>query len=533
MPRLSPLVIILLGMGVYLALACYKLDHPGLYYDELHQAPTAFCYVGTPPTFFTNVMLGDIPLMNMSYSGAIKSALYGLYLKFVSPQFSVISWRLLGILFVCAGLLGFAVLGRKKLTPAGAALFCLLFVTDATILLGTRHDWGPIALSLMLRMLMLGIYLGGMDKEQVSKWSSFFLGALLGFAVYEKLSGVVLLIPVALLLLIPKNRRTLGHILAAVLGGIVGSSPLALANILTWTRKSYLLSVSDVKSAHVYSLGDILRQMGETLSLGHGREARLFILGQAPPEYAAWIEGALLSLLLIATAWIAWRFRASVPRLRAAGLLLLCYFTSVLSVWLLPQNTFAHHWILGTPFHYAALMLAFDALRQRSPDGGPALKRAAVVALSVLLLVFVSQRVVTTLGIERDIARERSALWWDPSLTKLGEFTETLPRDSAIIAASWGVASQMFCLSNGRPFFVFEAIWDDIDEQGLAQFIVQTRRNAYYVVELAPPPHASFYRTMRLRELINSFPYWREVPVEPEAQRFTSAHVRKFIPNYE
>jgi hypothetical protein len=74
-------------VAALLALTVPNLDSQGFYYDELHQAPAAFHYVGKHPIQFTWRFRG-IPVFNMPYSGAIKSTIYGLYLRYVNPQFT-------------------------------------------------------------------------------------------------------------------------------------------------------------------------------------------------------------------------------------------------------------------------------------------------------------------------------------------------------------------------------------------------------------------------------------------------------------
>src|SRR5262245_46027825 len=92
----------LLPAVIFLWLATVRLDAQGLYYDELHQAAGAFTYLGSPPEYFALFPIHGSPLFNMPYSGAIKTAIYGLYLRLVKPEFSVMSWRLIGILFMVA-----------------------------------------------------------------------------------------------------------------------------------------------------------------------------------------------------------------------------------------------------------------------------------------------------------------------------------------------------------------------------------------------------------------------------------------------
>ena len=75
--------------------------------------------VPTPPILSR---LGSIPLFNMHYSGAIKSTVYGLYLRFVTPQFGVISWRLMGIFMVALGLMVFVLLVGRSLSATALGI---------------------------------------------------------------------------------------------------------------------------------------------------------------------------------------------------------------------------------------------------------------------------------------------------------------------------------------------------------------------------------------------------------------------------
>src|SRR5262249_10528556 len=143
---------------LFVALTTVHLDDPGVYYDELHQATAAFYYLGHKPTMFSWEVHG-VPILNMSYSGAVKSTLYGLYLRYVEPRFTVYSWRLFGVIFVAAAILAFYVIAGHLLPLSGGLVFAFLLLSDVTVLLTTRHDWGPTALALALRLVFLAIWL--------------------------------------------------------------------------------------------------------------------------------------------------------------------------------------------------------------------------------------------------------------------------------------------------------------------------------------------------------------------------------------
>ena len=223
-----------------------RLTAQGLEYDELHQAPAAFAYVGRETWMFTRLRIAGVPILNMSYSGALKSALYGLYMRVTGAGFGVISWRLTGILTASAGLLCFCLIARRAWTRFGLALFLVMVVSDSALLLLTRFDWGAVALALLLRLLILAVWLRGAAVGRVGLPSMFVVGGLLGIAIFEKLVAVVLIIPIMLLVGLGWERLSIRHAAAAIAGGVVGGLPLLIANAYSYTWSGILISLADL-----------------------------------------------------------------------------------------------------------------------------------------------------------------------------------------------------------------------------------------------------------------------------------------------
>ena len=93
---------------VFLALSTVELDRQGMYYDEVHQAPAAFFYIGERPAMFIYPVF-EVPVLNMAYSGAIKSAVYGAYL--VCPETDSLfsaggCWGFCSLLRACCSSIG-------------------------------------------------------------------------------------------------------------------------------------------------------------------------------------------------------------------------------------------------------------------------------------------------------------------------------------------------------------------------------------------------------------------------------------------
>lgn len=69
--------ILAFSLVAVLALAGPRLDAQGASHDEIYQVPAAFTWVGQPPWMFCNAPLAGICTFNMPYSGALKSAIFG------------------------------------------------------------------------------------------------------------------------------------------------------------------------------------------------------------------------------------------------------------------------------------------------------------------------------------------------------------------------------------------------------------------------------------------------------------------------
>jgi len=497
------------------------LDAQGLYYDELHQAAGAFAYLGSPPEYFALFTIHGIPLLNMPYSGAIKTAVYGLYLRFVRPHFGVLSWRLVGIFFVAAGLTAFTLLARSCLSPLPLAVILGLLLTDVTVLLCSRHDWGPVALALTLRLVSIGMWLRGEGRGQVSLGNSLALGGLLGFAVFEKLSSWVMIIALGWMLL-SDGRRTGKHFLAAVGGVLAGALPLVMINLTSLVVQGKLISLTDMGTASDRSWLAFLQYAWEYIGLGAGEQVREFILGSSAPPIVRTLEPWLMMVAVMLTGWIAVFSRFREPAARLALMAIGCYVSIGAVLYLFPRKTWIHHWVLGTPFHYVAIGLGLESLERVQADIAGFLLR---VVVGVLLVV----RLVGGVSLEQALWRGEAALSWHPSLTQLGRFAANRADEAVFIAADWGVATQIYCLSNGRPGLVQQAFWSYRGPEDLLRLQQQSGMKVLYAVSLNPTSGVMPETTQRiLRDLENSS-HWRETAVEPAASNLTAVTVRKFL----
>ena len=516
--RLSVALIIGVAAAVlWILLTVIRLDAQGPEYDELHQATAAFTHLGSPPFMFAPAHIGGYPLMNMAYSAAIKTNLYGLYLR-VSPRFSVFSWRLCGILFVAAGIVLFCCLGRWALSPVALAAFLMLLLSDGNVVVLARHDWGPVALSLLARLAMLGLWLRGEVAERLSPRNSFALALITGLAIVEKLSAAVLVPALGVMLLASPRRRNLKHLLSAAAGGLAGILPLVLVNLYTFHEYRNVISLMAMGKAPQRSINGFVDYAYKFFALGTGHDAAALILGVRTWSREAVAETALLSVLLLFVLGLAMHERSS-RLMKMAGAAILAYLAIWIGLYLLPRATWIHHWILGTPFQYAAVALAVSSSSR---------KMRAIFLAGVI--VWVGWRLPGMAMIEKGILEGRASKRWDPSLSQIGMFAAKSAGRAVFVASDWGVGTQIYCFSNGRqPALLHEPFWRYQGPRELHEIQATSGTRALYLVRLEPPVLVKPENTKKIEHDLAADGSWREVPVEPEVAHLAAVNVRKFV----
>lgn len=509
--RVRAMCIGLVIAGIFAGLTTVKLQHPGVYYDELHQAPAAFHYVGKHPDLFVQRMLG-VPILNMSYSGAIKSAVYGVYLRVSGAAFQIVSWRLLGIVFVAAGILVLYAAAPPAVPWQAHLVFGILLVTDAAVLLTTRHDWGPTALALALRLLLVAAWLS-IEYGKPSNLLFGLSGLLVGIAIFEKLSSIVLLAPLGLLLATSRKRGKTAFA-AAALGLAVGAGPLLLVNFASYRSAGLFVSLAGLDdSGGAFRIADAPGYVFQLLSLGQGTAARELILGGSGSPLSGWLEAALMLSALAIVAATALR--------SPAGAMAASYAAIGALVFLLPKATFVHHWVLGTPFQYCAIALALGG---RLSGGSNTKRNILGVVLAALVLV----RVMNLAGVEKELAGDTASASFAPSFSRLMEIAGDKSDEAVFIAADWGTATQLYCGSNGQDGFVFEPYWNADPSKAVQELLARVERDSVYVVTAGLSPRFAEASEEILAAMAGE-PQWAEVPVEPEFSGLDPVRARKFV----
>jgi hypothetical protein len=509
------------GAALYLALATPGITAQGLQYDEVHQATAAFAFARPVPGASGPQALFGLPALNMPYSGAIKSGLYGTWMRLTGRSFGVRSWRVFGCLLAAAGIAVAVASFAREVSPVAAILLAVLLATDGTVLLATRHDWGPAALALALRLALVAAWLRAWGRDRVAGGQAFLVGCLLGVALFEKVTAVVLLVPLAAAIALdwPRWRtRALGW---AALGAAVGSVLLIVLNVRSWAETRSFVSLSAfVSPAERPPLGEFLHTY---FGLGLGSELREWMLGDGTPDWARRAEPAFLalsSLALVAAAVAAPRPSRAV---RAAGVFAVLHVLVGLVVLLLPAPTWVHHWVIGTPFQYAGQALGAAALATKEPPSG-ASRRILAWGFAPIVLSLLVLRIPGIVSLERALDAGHASLAWDPSYTRFASFVARQPAGTALVAAEWGLANQVVCMSGDRVP-VTEPFWDYRGQADLRRAVEKWPR--FYLAALRPNLEQPG-QARRLLEDARALDGYREVPVEDEVASLPAVQAWKF-----
>lgn len=519
----APLLAGLATVAVFAALALPRLTAVGFQYDELFQAPAAFAWRGERVPLFAQVFVHGIPLLNMAYVGALKSAIYGAYLVTGAP-FTPWSWRFCGIAIYLTGLLGFYLLAGRRVPRPALWVLGALVLTDVSLLVLVRNDWGPVALSLALRFLFVAVWIRTMAGGP-SLPAFALLGALFGLSVFEKLSASVLIVPIAFAVVGARHGRW-RCAAAAAAGAALGAVPLFAANGLSLLRQRSLVSLASL-SAYVSAprtLHAAMDHLARYASVGLGEDAAPLVLG-ANVSASALRTCELAALIAIGVVLIVgWRLGSS--RWWRFGVLSYGSWLGIgAALYLLPANTWIHHWLTGTPFQYVAAMSGVAALVEERERTTRWSRRMAPLLVGALGL-FAAARFTPLLEVERAIWRGQSGDAFRPSFTQLGEFAARQGPSVTFIASDWGVATQIYCLAQGRPGVVHEPFWNYGGRVELARVVEPY--DTFFLVEMRRPLNVNPEAREAIRRDAASLPGWREAPLDAELTALPEVSVQKF-----
>jgi len=223
-----------------LALACFAMcfvlsglaviPYIGIQTDEA--IFTSALFENSTPWFSLSIFKRKVPLMVMTYLGALKSGFYWLLWQVVDP--CVYSLRVPTLVAGAGSLLAFYFFMRRAADSRVALFGAALLATDPSYIMTSTFDWGPVAIQ---HLCLTGGLLLLLKSQQTGNSGPLAGGCfLLGLGMWDKalfawmLSGAVV---AAALVFFKEIKRFLSvrRIIVAGFFFALGSLPLIIYNI--------------------------------------------------------------------------------------------------------------------------------------------------------------------------------------------------------------------------------------------------------------------------------------------------------------
>lgn len=390
----------------------------------------------------------QLPLMLMSYLGTLKTCIY-------TPLFN--RWRpglwSLRVPVLLTGAFVIWLFGRllhRTLGPRAALLGCALLATDATFLLTTVFDWGPVALQHLL--MVGGVLLVVAFAQEGSRVKLGFAFFFFGLAMWDKALASWWLGALGVSTLVFYPRRVLERVSVrtltiAVLAFLAGAAPLIIFNVnrplATFSGNARFSAGQLDQKVHLLKytfdgsglFGYIVREEREGPVRAPATTLERFSTGlrDAIGEHRRSLQfwGFLLALAAIPLWWHRRR-----PVLFALLFLLITWLQMAFTR---DTGGGVHHTILMWPFPQFLMAAVLTSPRRPSLDAAAAVL-VAVIAVSNLL--------VTNQYLCQFVRNGSGPIWTDAVLPLAHHMRPFRARQ--VFAMDWGIQGVLILLDRGQ-----------------------------------------------------------------------------------
>ncbi|BDC52560.1 hypothetical protein F183_A48750 [Bryobacterales bacterium F-183] len=396
----------------------------------------------------------DLPLMVMTYLGALKSWVYAAIYGLFTP--SLFSLRIPPAVIGAATIAVFSAFlskATKSLPAAIAAAF--LLALDPSFLLMTVYDWGPVAFQHLF--LVCGCYLLWKFANNPDAQRPLFLGFFcLGMGLWDKalLSWSLIGLSIATVSVFHRELRqlfTLRRAGIAILGFLIGGAPLVLYNVrhgLKTFRGNAKIDWSEVAPKWVHAkstldgsalFGYLVREEWEKTSVppAPGLATTSYALREAVGERRQTLGywAFLISALAVPLWW----------RRRRAAFFALIYLACAWTIMAATKDAgaSAHHVVLLWPFPQFVIALAFAGLADRG--------RWGVLTLGIVVGVLSTQNFLVLNQYYTQATRFCGGTVWTDAMDPLHKAIVNRPAPTPMVnLLGWGTEFTLIMLEKGK-----------------------------------------------------------------------------------
>lgn len=499
----------ILAAAPYLIFSLAYLRLPGLQYDEVLFANAALGDVdGTFIAWEVRILDHKVPVMLMPYIGALKAWLYApVFRSFGSTPASV----RVPVVMIGLGTVVFSYfLARRMLGERPAVIGALLLASDPTFIFANRLDWGPVSLSMVLKVASL-YFLWRWLAE--SRTGFLALAAfLMGLGLYDKLAFAWFIAAVALSLPIcfPQAVRRLlrpAALAAGLAAFAAGASPLIAYNLAVpwgsfqdrdmltfdWReslpyRKILFQSTFDGGAIYYFvnsvEIADDAPPASPRPEDAFGAAVR-HLARLLPLNGSCTTAAVVLALLTLAAIGFAGRIEHAREILFTISLVVII----AAAICVTKRATGAHHAVMLYPFPHLLIGAAVAAAARQAEAGwAKKIPHAGGALLLACTLPLVSARITVDARYLDSFRVRGGAGAWSDAIYRLADYCRQ-NRDKTYLLMDWGFSTQLLVLSGNRikkqeVFFQ----WDDLsDEDRLIRMLPLLSGPEVLLVSHVPP----------------------------------------------
>ena len=439
-----PDVLELVVVGAFVVVALTRIEQAGLLYDEALFVNAA---LGGIDENFVYQRLGGVPVLLMSYIGALKAWLY-------APIFAI--WgvtvetiRVPALLIMAASLYAYGRLAGVLFGRFLGLALLLLLATDPPLFFASRIDLGPNAIMSLAKALALLLFFAWLRRPTNVRLAGLLVCLALG--VFDKLNFVWFVLALAAASLVFHRRVVRGlrrtspgsWLLLGVPAGFLGY--FAFARILPLFR-NYEGSSTGVPIWSWDRLVHVRMVLEGTLS---GEAFRAILFKDPPADASLWapvIAGACCVVVLaIALSSTRRPQRVSpIPPWAILTFFLILASVTLLQIFVTRQATGPHHFFAVYPDpHFLVVSTVFLALCSLPSAMRRVASYLVVVAVGGLAVL---QTERTSEYLDRTKDSTDFANWSSPAIYDLARHVEEREPDR-IVSVEWGLHNQLFALA--------------------------------------------------------------------------------------
>jgi Dolichyl-phosphate-mannose-protein mannosyltransferase len=448
----APQLVLAGAIGFLCWCALSAIARPGLQYDEALFVNAALGGHYAGGSFVADRLLG-IPTMVMPYSGALKSWLYAPVFQLLGV--SVTTIRLPAVALLVATVALAFVVARRLFGPWPAALLALLMATDPAFMTMAKADWGPVALSALLRVAALAAYFAWARTESIRYL--WLLAAAVVLGIFNKLDYLAFAGALAFAVAVVDHRGVYARLRRRTRAVAVALA--ALATVLVVEYVEIYEPARDFPAAR--SNADLLGRAPEVwrlLRTTMDGSAIYQYMTALPLAHGTAVVAVGVFVVVVAIGFSAWRLgrlgqppaAAAAPLVESARLsafVLLLLLATVAALVLTPEAVGPHHAMLLWPLP-ALLGVSLVSAATRLPRARVRAAAVIVVTLPLLWLAGTQVRVAETYRSTFASDRSWSPIWTTEIYAVVDAVRRAAPGADHVVTADWGFGNQLIALGD-------------------------------------------------------------------------------------